>query len=56
MEQTKTPQEILAEVNKQIDEILKANNCALEVDAKGSRALGEQVMVLRPVIVYKGEK
>jgi hypothetical protein len=56
MEKEKTPQEIVIEVQKQIDEILKNNNCYIDVDAIPSKALGQSVMVLRTVIVYKGEK
>jgi hypothetical protein len=55
-QEEKTPQEIVVDVQKKLDELLKANNCALEVEARRSYALGKQVMVLETVIVYKGEK
>lgn len=51
-----TPQEIVIRVKKKVDEALKEDNCIIEVEAQGNIALGEQVIVLRPVIVYKGEK
>jgi hypothetical protein len=55
-ENKKTPQEVVVEVQKQIDEILKANNCIIDVEAKPSNALGRRVIVFDPVIIYKGEK
>lgn len=55
METEKTPQEIVEDCNKEIAEVLKKHNCILDVDVKKSSALGKHVMVLDPVIIYKGE-
>ena len=52
----KTPQEVVLEVQKKLDELLQENNCFIDVEAIPSRALGQSVVVLKPVIVYNGKQ